>query len=566
MITMKLLFKKILLVLIICLIIIVSFFITDNNFNITGKPTFVFDSNQSIPIDSIDVSQPACKLEIEPPQYISTEKTSVNLRIRYSTTMDTTVEPKILLYAGKDEYMADLSQYFLDTDYYLEDSNWTTNQDFRTKLFFTKDDVVAEKVYFVISGAISDKGKIPQQTFYSNNHDTYITIDTQKPKLEFINIISDKDRNISQITFVFNKELAAINNNLHLINKDQDERIEVKIDPKKPNQLITETKFIDKDGITDYALKITSGTIQDSYKNQNDDIYLLFKEYENYDVIILPEEIIPEENYLKIESFDLLIASNRAAITFEEKVYSNTNNYLTKSNFQLYKNNNLLENGIKEVSHINNGLFVVLLFNEIISNPDEYSIDIINVFDENGTELKLENKVVGADNSINQQKYLPLIKGWNLISVGSVENWDLVPNLSDNQNIETFFYFNDKWQSIPIIKYTNDNKFNYSAFFIKSPIPQKLFLPINTEPEEFNIDNLFEGWNLIGFSKYANNTFILEDIITQTNEATIILKGTSNYNLVDISYDLSNTTSNEASPLLSPFEGYWIYKENRVIE
>jgi hypothetical protein len=73
------------------------------------------------------------------------------------------------------------------------------NQDFRTKLFFTKDDVVAEKVYFVISGAISDKGKIPQQTFYSNNHDIYITIDTQKPKLEFINIISDKDRNISQI-------------------------------------------------------------------------------------------------------------------------------------------------------------------------------------------------------------------------------------------------------------------------------------------------------------------------------------------------------------------------------
>lgn len=566
MITMKLLFKKILLVLIICLIIIVSFFITDNNFNITGKPTFVFDSNQSIPIDSIDVSQPACKLEIEPPQYISTEKTSVNLRIRYSTTMDTTVEPKILLYAGKDEDMADLSQYFLDTDYYLEDSNWTTNQDFRTKLFFTKDDVVAETVYFVISGAISEKRKIPQQTFYSNNHDIYITIDTQKPKLEFINIISDKDRNISQITFVFNKELAAINNNLYLINKDQDERIEVKIDSKKPNQLITETKFIDKDGITDYALKITSGAIQDNYKNQNDDIYLLFKEYKNYDIIILPEEIMPEENYLKIESFDLLIASNRAAITFEEKVYSNTNNYLTKSNFQLYKNNNLLENGIKEVSHINNGLFVVLLFNEIISNTDEYSIDIINVFDENGTELKLENKVVGADNFINQQKYLPLIKGWNLISVGSVENWDLVPNLSDNQNIETFVYFNDKWQSIPIIKYTNDNKFNYSAFFIKSPIPQKLFLPINTEPEEFNIDDLSEGWNLIGFSKYANNTFILEDIITQTNEATIILKGTGNYNLVDISYDLSNTTSNEASPLLSPFEGYWIYKENRVVE
>jgi hypothetical protein len=44
------------------------------------------------------------------------------------------------------------------------------------------------------------------------------------------------------------------------------------------------------------------------------------------------------------------------------------------------------------------------------------------------------------------------------------------------------------------------------------------------------------------------------------------LKGTGNYNLVDISYDLSNITSNEASPLLSPFDGYWIYKENRVVE
>lgn len=575
---MKKICSKILLVLIVCLIIIICFFITDYKFNITGKPIHVVDNIQTeeeiptypeqipYPTDPAEIIPPTCKLEIESPQYISTEKRSVYLRIIYSTNMNTNYIPEISLVFRKTVDIIDPNHSFSDTDYHLEDSEWVNNQEFRTKLVFTKDNVFIDRVYFVIKGAILDyeDEKIQQETFYSSIQDIYITIDTQKPKLEQIYIVSDRKKSISQMTFVFDKELVAINCEINLLNQKEEENIKAIIDAKYKNKIIAETKFLDEESIIDHALKIKPGTVQDNYENKNDDIFILFNKYENYKITFLPEEIIAIENYLNIESFDLLVASNRAAITFEEKIYSNTNKQpLTKANFKLYKNNNLVENGIKEVSHITDGLFVVLLFNEIISDTDEYSVDVINAYDEYGSIQTLEKKITGIDNSTNQQKYLPLIKGWNLVSIDSYITSQFPDNLSDDQDVETFVYFNDNWQSVRITK-GNKATANYSAFFIKSSIPQKLFLPNTTELEKFNIDNLSEGWNLVGFSKYTNNAFVLDDIITETNGAIIILKGTSNYNLTDVAYTINN--SNQEPPILSPFDGYWIYKENGVIE
>lgn len=540
--------KKIYLFIIVFFITLFIFYIFHQELKTIGKTIFPIGG---IPIESIDVNPPNCKVELKNNQ-ISDNQLFSEISIRYNVKMNTNINPTIELLNKNIEYN-------------LEESNWIDNSTFYTKITIEDKDQ-EETTYFVVSDAQSTIGA-PQMPFYSETHDIFINVNTIDPKLKKITINSNlEDIEISLVQLEFdteiyqNKELEKEDIFLGLKNSENLIFSSKIYDGKKTIELYAKPKINSKD-LENLILIIKENIVRNQYKNLNSTIDFQFNDdainFEFIEPIITPPEPPTIVNNFKITEFEIEPTTNRAIVTFSEGVYSSNNSSLNLSNFEIKIDDEIQENYIKKVSHIVGDNKITILFNKLVSDYTNLKIICNNVYNSQNELMIPENSIKMAQNI---RTSLPIIKGWNLINIPSEleENWNILSNITDNTaDIELYKYIDNQW--IPI---SYNTEIIPGALFIHSTKPQELLLSYDRyKNNSFDAAILEPGWNLIGFSINPNNVFFIDDIITNIEVYnTIIVKGT-NYNATEFNYVVG---SNETPIPLSPYEGYWIYIEENT--
>lgn len=524
--------KKIYLFIIVFLIIFISLYTLNLKFPVVGKSNQILVSEESIIIDTIDF--PKCKFEISN-NLINSENLSVDIKIRYNQEMNIEINPQIDLTNKKVKY-------------HFEEPHWFDNKTFLTKL--TIEDIDQEtETDFVVSNARNIKGTL-QQPYYSELHQAHITIDTKEPKLEKIVIDSIAEDQSSIVYLYFDQEFKILQKELEHYFLGSEENTIYELNKNEKIIVLLSKPQINKKNLTEYNLNIDKGVIIDSSKNQNNNIKLNLSNAEEIIVELLEiDEIEPPiiMDIFTITEFEIEPGSSRAIVYFNEGVYSANNSNLTINNFTI--NNN----SIKTVSHVAGENKATILFNELVTNYDDLLIEVNEIYNASGNVIIKENSKKTAQNN---RKSLPLIKGWNLISFPeNLENLNLSDILNPTSTLQIYKYTNSQW--LPLNIYSN---LNQGAYFINSSIIQELPIEFKKSVTLLNTSNLQPGWNLVGFPLNINiqNTFTLDEMLgNPIDYGTIILTGT-NYNTVPFTYTLGE----ENSPILSPFEGYWLYLEN----
>jgi len=525
--------KKISLFIIVCLVILISIYIIDFKFHIIGKSKEILISEKPIIIETLDF--PRCKFEMSN-NFINSENNFVDIKIRYNQEMNIRINPEIKLTNS-------------EVKYYFEESQWFDNKTFLTKIIIEDLDQETETA-FIVSNAMNVKGSF-QQPLNSESQDVYLTIDTKEPKLSEIIIDSRMEDSSSIVYLYFDQEFEMLQKELenYFIGVEKNTAYELN---KKDNVLLLSiTPKITTQNLKNYFLYIKKDVITDKSKNTNNHLELEFRENNNIPIKLLEiEEIDPPiiSDDFTITEFEIEPGSSRGIVYFSEGVYSAKNTNLSKNNFTVNKNS------IKTISHVAGDNKATILFNEIVTEYEDLLIEVNEIYNVTGKVIIEENSNKLAQ---NKRISLPLIKGWNLISFPNNlnSNYNLNNNLNIIDSLDIYEYIDSQW--IPL---NSHSQINQGAYFINSPIAQELFIELDRSQKEIDISNLQPGWNLIGFPINLNDyqTFILSDVLTNTDSLGIIILIGTNYNTTPFTY----TFGEENSPILSPFEGYWLYLEN----
>ena len=255
--------KKIYLFIIVFFITLFIFYIFHQELKTIGKTIFPIGE---IPIESIDVNPPNCKVELINNQ-ISDNQLFAEMYVRYSTKMDRRINPNIELVNQNIEYD-------------FEESSWVDNSNFYAKIKIV--DLDQEEITdFIVSDAKSEIGA-PQIPFYSKKHKIFININTISPKLQKITIYSNlEDTEISLIELEFDTEIYP--------NKEL-EKEDIYLGLKDSENLIFNSKIYSGENIIELYAKpritstdlenliivIKENIINNKYKNFNSAINLEF--------------------------------------------------------------------------------------------------------------------------------------------------------------------------------------------------------------------------------------------------------------------------------------------------